>query len=93
LLCLSHLQVSVVPFVGLGADVLCLPARTCDLDGPDAADGSIPRRGSELNLAFRKPEALRIVRAMEGTQPKVRRLVKALPAKRAWNATRGERRA
>jgi hypothetical protein len=46
-----------------------------------------------VNLAFRKPKALRIVRAMEGTQPKVRRLVKALPAKRAWNATRGERRA
>ncbi len=61
------------------------------------ADRSIPRRGCELNLAFRKPKALRIVRAMEGAQgqalPKVRRVFKALPADRACNATMSERRA
>jgi hypothetical protein len=60
-------------------------------------DGSIPRRGCELNLAFRKPKALRIVRAMEGAPgqavPKVRRVFKALPADRACNATMSERRA
>jgi hypothetical protein len=60
-------------------------------------DGSIPRRGCELNLAFRKPKALRIVRAMEGAQgqavPKVRRVFKALPADGACNATMSERRA
>jgi len=32
-------------------------------------DGSIPRRGCELNLAFRKPKALRIVRAMDADPP------------------------
>jgi hypothetical protein len=60
-------------------------------------DGSIPRRGCELNLAFRKLKALRIVRAMEGAPgqavPKVRRVFKALPADRACNATMSERRA
>jgi hypothetical protein len=61
------------------------------------ADGSIPRRGCELNLAFRKPKALRIVRAMEGAQgqavPEVRRVFKALPTESAWNATMSEQRA
>jgi hypothetical protein len=58
-------------------------------------DGSIPRRGCELNLAFRKPKALRIVPAMEGAQavPKVRRVFKALPTESAWNVTMSERRA
>jgi hypothetical protein len=46
-------------------------------------DGSIPRRGCELNLAFRKPKALRIVRVMEGAQgqamPKVRRVLQGAP--------------
>jgi hypothetical protein len=54
------------------------------------ADRSIPRRGCELNPAFRKPKALRFFRAMEGAQgqavPKVRRVFKALPADRACNA-------
>jgi hypothetical protein len=61
------------------------------------ADGSILRRGCELNLAFRKPKALRIVPAMEGAQgpavPKVRRAFKALPTESAWNVTMSERRA
>ena len=61
------------------------------------ADRSIPRRGCELNPAFRKPKALRIVCPMEGSQgqavPKVRRVFKALPADRACNATISERRA
>jgi hypothetical protein len=60
-------------------------------------DGSIPRSGCELNPAFRKPKALRIVRAMKGAQgqavPKVRRVFKPLPVDGAWNATRSERRA
>ena len=60
-----------------------------------ATNGSIPRSGCELNLAFRKPKALRIVPAMEGAQavPKVRRVFKALPTESAWNVTMSERRA
>jgi len=74
------------------------------LDGPDDVDKLLQgircfRRqlGCELNPAFRKPKALRIVRAMEGAQgqavPKVRGVFKALPADRACNATMSERRA
>jgi hypothetical protein len=81
LLCLARLQVQ--QFHSLGWVRMSFAfQRGRDLDGPDAADGSIPRRGSEQNLAFRKPKALRIVRAMEGAQgqavPKVRRVFKAL---------------
>jgi len=49
------------------------------------ADRSIPRRGCELNPAFRKPKALRFFRAMEGAQgqavPKVRRGLQGAPGR------------
>jgi hypothetical protein len=52
-------------------------------------DGNIPRSGGELNPAFRKPKALRIVGAMKGAQGQ------AVPAcismGRASQGTRGSR--